>query len=180
MTINVDDEMKVLQGLLLDLLVRSKIFLALETLMIGKHPDSVFINSVASDYLRTQISDLRKFFDPNKRNQSYSLESVIALIKDPSAKKRYDELKKQWETEYKDIADKVFFHKDKNYSAPSSKDRHDIERFIDDISELLDLVVRQLTTEGHNVSYLDRDRNGSYLMDVEADAIASYRLLGAP
>lgn len=174
---NIDRELAEFQSIMLDLLVRSKIFRAEECLLIDKHPDQLIIQAIAHGYLLTQVADLRKFFDPNRRNQSYDLAAIVALTSDPKIQARYNELRANWEQEYRDLADRVFFHRDRSYSPPLGTDRHSIERFIDSLNEFLDHLVSSLNEGGHAVSHLDRNPNGSFLMDVESDAIATFRMM---
>jgi hypothetical protein len=177
MITDVNQEFGEFQSIMLNLLVRSKIFGAQECLLIDKEPDQLVIQSIAQGYLLAQIADLRKFFDPNRRGQSYDLSAIIALTLDQKVQKRYDEIKATWEHEYKDIADKVFFHLDKSYTAPSGKDRHAIEKFIDELNEFLDTMTSSLTAAGYSIAHLMKDRNGAFLMEVESDAIATFRLM---
>lgn len=153
------------QELMLGILERRAIFCSLEKLMIGKPKNSVednsFIKSYTSDYLRSQLADLRLFFE--RDSKAYRLSYVTDHCKKDCCKAQH---KLIFDTYWKkgsgtlcleDAANKAIFHREMDFNASSGVAREDLDICIDQLDSFLDQLVSELTTDGYYMSHLVRE-----------------------
>lgn len=159
------------QQILLDMLQRRALFRAFENSLIGKDGSiehNLFVHFYAVDYLRAQLTDLRKFFDIDGR--SYRFQIVLDHLKSPIFQKQYDSIKEekwefdeQWQLSLHELANKAVMHKDLAGISVEGVAKNQIDEFIDALNAYMDDVVDGLTTEGYKVSYLMRSLDSDFL-----------------
>ena len=159
------------QQLLLDMLQRRALFRAFENSLIGKDGSmgyNLFVHFYAVDYLRAQLTDLRKFFDTDGR--SYRFEVILEHLKSPVFREQYEsikankwELDEQWQLSLRDLANKAVMHKDLEGVSVEGVFKNQLDEFIDALNVFMDDVVDGLTAEGYKVSYLMRSLDSDFL-----------------
>jgi hypothetical protein len=159
-----------LQTIMIDVLQRRAVMEGLEEQAIGKVlKDDPTLTLLGADYLRSQLSDLRKFFEND--GCSHRLKDLTALLPPTSpVKQKHDALFAQWESDYAEVANKYYFHREKGFTPPSGFSRGVINHFIDDLNLLLDEIVTALTEAGFDIQYIHREKNSGYFQDVKANA----------
>jgi hypothetical protein len=167
-----------LQETILDVLRRRAVMEAMEEQARKKvAQDDPTLTLLAADYLRAQLSDLRKFFETDGR--SHRLKDLTAkLPSTASVKQKHDALLGMWQGSYEEVANQYFLHREKNYTPPPGVSRGDLDRFINEIDTLLYETVRALTDAGFVVQHIVRDP--TYFQEIKADARTFFDRIGAP
>ncbi len=158
-----------LQTIMLDMLQRRAVMEALQDRAIGKvASDDAALTILASDYLRAQLSDLRKFFDQDNRSHRASDLTAKLPPTGGAAKQKHAVLFTRWKAQYEPTANQYLFHRQKGFTPPPGFSRGDLDHFIDDMGLFLDDLVRELTSAGYDVAYVSRD--ATYFREIKADA----------
>jgi len=166
----------VLQNTMLDMLRRRAVIRGLEMRAMNKILDSTVLNIVASDYLRAQLSDSRKFFDKDAR--VHQIAKLTAVISDPAVKVHHDSLYTTWKSTYEDAADKYLLHSEIGYVPPPGFSRAALDSFIDEVNQFLDEVISNLTADNYAVAHNGgRDTSSGYISDLEKDATDFFSIL---
>src|SRR3989344_2769284 len=164
------------QLIMLDILQRRVVFEGLEYRMIQtgiKEGETTHI-LLAADYTRSQLADLRKFFDTDGR--SYRMSDLLPhLAAGGPAHSKYDSLKVVWDRDYKETANKYFFHRDRGFTPPAGFSRAALDSFIDEMNILLNYLVKELTAANFVIEYVVRDKDISFFQEVKRDAVSFFR-----
>lgn len=168
---------EVFQTIMLDILRRRTAFEVLEQRAIRGKVDvnNLALRIAGSDYLRSQLSDLRKFFENDPR--SYKLTDLTSLLPaDSKSRKGHQALRVRWLGDYRDLTNKYFFHRDKEYVAAGGALRSALDAFINDSNSFLDLLIEELNASGTQVPYLAR--NSSSFEDLKKSSHTFYKQVG--
>lgn len=172
-----EEHLKVFQELMLVILQRRALFRAFEGSLIGKNisAENLFLNFYAGDYRRSQFADLRKFFDNNNRYPSYKFSFITKHCSDKSASDSHQELLKEWQDKFQDIANKNDFHLEPGFIAtPVFKKQ--LDDFIDAVNEFIDDVINIIVKEGCNIGYQTARRPDSdFLVNWQKEAFDDFK-----
>lgn len=172
--LHIQETAHVLQTTILDILRRRAIMEGLEYRALEKKvPYELSLRIYGSDYLRSQLSDLRKFFDG--REDVYRTTDLTTLA-DPAVKETHEALRDRWRAQFGDLANKYFFHREPGYLPSDGFPGQTLDMFIDDLDIFLNKLVESLTRAGYKVGYIPRDKE--HLQILKADAVKFYSRLG--
>ena len=133
----------------------------------GVASDEPTLDIYSSDYLRSQLADLRKFFDRDPR--VHKLGELTACLQETSvSKNKHKELLDTWQRDYEDLANKFFFHRERGYIPPTGVPTSALDVFIDETDNFLTVLVHELTAAGYSIEYIVRDKE--YFDNIESDA----------
>ncbi len=177
----IEEYMSTFQQLMLDVLQRRSLFRAFENSIIGKDgsiENNMFVNFYAADYTRSQLTDLRKFFETDDR--AYKMSSVFDNLTDTTVRQNHKDIyenkwktDKQWNISFEDLANKAVLHKEINFSS-SNVYKVQLDEFIDNLNNFLDELVRILTKEEFKVSFLVRSLDSDFLKNQQAEDFKEY------
>ena len=166
-----EEYMFTFQTIMLDMLQRRSLFRALEESLLGKDgsiADNMFVKFYAADYLRSQLTDLRKFFENDSR--SYKLSFILDHLIDASIKQEHKNMfenrwknDKEYQNSLMDIANKAFMHKEVGFDAPNGVKKTQLDSFIDDLNIFLNELIGRLTNEDCGVRFLERSPDSDFL-----------------
>jgi hypothetical protein len=172
----VESHIQVFQQIMLNILQRRSIFRSLENSIIGKPAEiesNFFVKFYAFDYLRAQLTDIRKFFENDSK--SYKISTITNNLTDKSMKDTHTEMytnrwKKddEWEMSLSDLANKMIMHAEIGYLSPDVY-TNQLDFFIDELNTFLDELVRAVTAARYNVGYLDRSPNSDFLVNKQRE-----------
>jgi hypothetical protein len=172
----IQETVLVLQNTMLDMLRRRAVIQGLEVRAMNKILDSTVLNIIASDYLRAQLSDLRKFFDKDTR--VHQIAKLTAVISDTATKVHHDSLYTIWKSTYEDAANKYLLHLEVGYVPPPDFSRAALDSFIDEMNQFLDEVISGLTVDNYAVAHNGgRHISSGYIPDLKSDAENFFTLL---
>lgn len=156
-----------LQTVMLDMLQRRAVMEALEEKAIRRvASDNMVLRILGADYLRAQLSDLRKFFEQDGRSHRIG-DLTKKFPANSPVHQTHSALFNIWNSQYEQTANRYLLHRQRGYVPPAGHSRSGLDRFIDDMDLFLNELVRGLVQEGYEVSYLARE--ASYLQEVKAD-----------
>jgi len=171
------EELDVFQEIMLDVFQRRAIFEAIEERMLGRTlKDETVYRVYIRDYVGSQLADLRKFFESD--NRSYRIINLTKTLPPRSkARGKHTELFKIWKKDYEDLANKYYFHRERNVIPAKEVIKSKLNYFMDQVSLMLDDLVDDLTSSGQKVNYLERGVNSSYYLDIKDSAEKFYQRL---
>lgn len=157
-----------LQEVMMDMLRRRAVFEALEERAVGKvAQDNEILRLLASDYLRSQLSDLRKFFETNGRSHRAS-DLTAKLPTGSKVQQTHKSLFARWKSQFEPVANQYMLHRQKGYVPPPGTSRGDLDHFINDIGLFLDGLIGELVAANYDVAHVSREI--SYFQQIKADA----------
>jgi hypothetical protein len=172
----VESHIEVFQQIMLNIVQRRALFRSLENSIIGKPAEiesNFFVKFYAFDYLRAQLTDIRKFFENDSK--SYKISTITNNLDDKSMKDAHTEMytnrwKKddEWEMSLSDLANKMIMHAEIGYLSPDVY-TNQLDFFIDEVNAFLDGLVGAVTIEGYNVGHLDRSPNSDFLINKQTE-----------
>ena len=172
-----EEYMMTFQQLMLDILQRRALFRVFENSIIGKDgsiANNMFVRFYAADYTRAQLTDLRKFFETDKR--AYKISFVFNHLADKTDQRKHGDIYEgkwkndvKWNISLEDLANKAVMHKEINFSSPDLY-KNQLDDFIDELNNFLDQLVSSLTRENFEISFLSRSLDSDFLTNQqEAD-----------
>jgi len=171
---NIQETAHVLQETILDILRRRAVKEGLEHLALEKKvPYEVTLRIYGNDYLRSQLSDLRKFFD--RDSKAYQVRDLTAVV-DPKVKEEHENLYRRWNANFDAIANKLLLHLERDYIPPEGVSGQILDAYIDDMDMFLYRLIGALTNAGYGVEYIVRDKTS--FQDLNSDAIKFFSGLG--
>ncbi len=153
----------VFQNIMLDCLQRRVFFRCFEAVVKGKGigRDNSFLLFYSMDYFRSQLADLRKFFDKDPRVYEFSyITKHCGLLK-----RRHKELFGYWEEIFQDQANKAAFHIERDYIT-HGVDVQVLDDFIDKLNDYLNLVIEELNRAGYKVKHIERGKESVFLSSI--------------
>ncbi len=164
---NLNDELKFFQDLILDILTRRAVFKKFEDELKKTHLTQYndFVSLSWYGYVISQLSDCRKFFA--KHDDAHSFQFVVGHIKDVFLKERHKTLFETWtDKKLKTVLNKYMLHADKRVSEKTEVSAQTLDAFIDDFEKYLKEIVQDLTKNYANIGSLNYD---TYLKDRESE-----------
>jgi len=169
------------QQLILDILQRRSLFRAFENSIIGVDKSitkNCFVTFYSIDYTRSQLTDLRKFFETDGR--SYKISSIFSAMSDKTVQRKHKDIfenewksEKNWGVSLDDLANKTVMHTERGYSLPDVfKDQ--LDELIDKLNTLLDELIVCLKKEGISVSCFVRSPDSDFLKNQQAEDFCEY------
>ena len=162
-------EVDILQQTMLDILQRRIIWESLEQKVVGKKINETILRILAIDYVGSQLSDLRKFFEDDTKSHSIKF-LTPKLLSGNKTKPEHDRLYNIWTKKYKDLTNQYYLHRQRGYQNPGWISKSELNSFIEDINLLLDLLIKELVDAGFHTPYLERKINSTYLQDIGISA----------
>jgi hypothetical protein len=169
------------QQLMLDVLQRRSLFRAFENSIIGKDgsiENNMFVRFYAADYTRSQLTDLRKFFETDKR--AYKISFIFDHLVDKKSQQDYNAMygnkwknDTQWNISLENLANKAVMHKEIDFNSPVLY-KNQLDALIDELNTFLDELVRFLTKEKFPVSFLDRSLDSDFLTNQQQTDFEEY------
>ena len=177
--INIEEHASFFQQLMLDILQRRALFRAFESSITGKNIlNNFFISFYATDYIRSQLTDLRKFFETESK--SYKLSSLTNCLVDKTIKNIHTNIfETKWKTDLswnvslEDLANKAVMHKEINYIS-SQLYKVQLDLFIDTMNDFLDKLISALSSENHKVSLIGRSLDSDFLKNQQEKDFEEY------
>lgn len=160
----------IFQQIMLDILQRRAVMEAIEQRAMGKvTEDDTTLKIYAADYVGSQLSDLRKFFETDGR--AYKVTDLTGkLVPGSNAKKEHQALFDIWKKDYEAIANQYFFHRQKGYIAPPGISKAALNLFMGKVNSFLDTLISDLTQAGFEAAYIVRDIDSGYFTVVKDSA----------
>lgn len=172
-----EEYLKIFQDLMLTILQRRALFRAFESSLIGKNisVENPFLKFYAGDYRRSQLADLRKFFDNNNRYPTYKFSFITEHCFDKTILDSHKNLFKEWKDKFEDIANKSDFHIEQGFvSTPIFKKQ--LDDFIDAMNNYIDEVIILLVKDGHRISYqMGRKPDSDFLVNWQKEYFDEFK-----
>lgn len=174
----IDEVADIFQQIMLDVLQRRAVWEALEGTAVGKvAANDATLVILAADYVGSQLSDLRKYFDTD--NRVYQIAGLTKIL--PLGSKSQQEhvrLFAVWRQDYQELANQYYFHRQRGYINPGSTSKSNLNRFIEEVNLFLDTLIKELCSAGHKVAYTERQKDKGYIKDVKDSAADFFDRLG--
>ena len=106
---------------------------------------NTFLAFYQVDYLRSQLADLRKFFDQDSRVYQFSY--ITNHLNSKKLKNKHHNLSQKWQRDFKDSANKISFHQEKNYS-PKLLNVKNFNKFLNSMKSYFDEIHDSLYKDG--------------------------------